>query len=251
MLKAISQGALLLQQIVETGELPQNVILQVQKVGIPFEFVYVFYECPSLLVLQRALCMKNADGVSATAGFIEGILVHSDGHMSHFKQSARDDKSDPTHMKGGMAIVFPFYIGQLRLKTKAMGVAEDPLKKHEKFDPTDQYHGQHSRDSWPGMGRGDPTEYIILKPGDIPSSAQQVDFRKRDEILSNSELLPYYQRQMMDLGGVPIPVREHDEHQDAAEVASAESFSELTTCKHGNCVGGQFNRRCNDCDWGM
>ncbi len=251
MLKAISQGGLLLRQIVETGELPQNVILQVRKVGIPFEFVFVFYECPRLLVLQRALCMKNADGVSATAGFFEGFLVHSDGHLSHFKQSVREDKSNPTHMEGGMAIVFPSSLGKLRLKKREIHVTDDPMKEHEKFDPTDQYHGENSRDSWPGWGRGDSAEYIIMKPGDIPSAAQQVDLSKRDEILRDSEFLSFYQRTMMDLRGVPIPVREHVEHQDAAEVASAESFSELTRCKHGNCVGGQFNIRCNDCDWGM
>jgi len=251
MLKAISQGVLLLQQIVKAGVLPEKVKLEIQKLGISFEFVFVFYKCPCLLVLQRALCMKNADGVSATAGFIEGFLVHSDGHMSHFKQRARDDKSDPTHMKGAMAIVFPSSIGNLRLKSKAIGVADDPFKKHEKFDPTDQYHGENPRDSWPGMGHANSTEYIIVKPGDIPSAAQQVDFSKRDKILGASEFLSYYQKTMMELGGVPIPVRQHVEHQDAAEVASAESFSELTTCKHGNCVGGQFNLRCNDCDWGM
>ena len=251
MLKAISQGGLLLRQIVETGELPEKVIHEIRKVGISFKFVFVFYVCPLLGALQRALCMPNADKLTATAGFIQGFFIKPDGQLSHFKQSARDDKADPKYMEGGMAIVFPSSLGQLRLKKREIHVADDPLKGGAKFDPSDQYHGIHKLDSWPGMGHVDSAEYIIVKPGDRPSVAEQVDLSKRDEILRDSRFLSYYQRTMMDLGGIPIPVREHVEHQDAAEVASAASFSELTKCKHGNCVGGQFNLRCNDCDWGM
>lgn len=255
MLKDISQGGLLLQQIVETGDFPINLMFEIKNAQIPLEFVFVFYECPSLIVLQKALCMPYTSKRGATAGFIRGFVVHPDGHLSHFKQSARDDKSDPTHMNGAMVIVFPSSIGELRLTTKATSVAEDPMKKKKKFDTTDQYYGQHKRDEWPGVGPGglvDPDKtYITLKPGEKPTNNNEIDYTKRDKVLRHPNFLDYYRQTMMDLGGVPIPVREHQDAAEAVPTSSELQVQQSTRdCRHGIWGGGEVLGNCKKCDWG-